>query len=89
MDSKQIKQVIEAAGNDEASIKKAAEALLTEAAVTKPGATVSTVHDDETFPYAGVKGTVVGLSEKGGGWVDVRYPDGTVVPLQANLLVTV
>lgn len=71
--------------SDESTIQEAASALLTEELTS--GDTVSSVHDDETFPYAGVKGIYIGDSDKGGGWANVRYADGTVVPIQRSLLV--
>lgn len=50
------------------------------------GDTVVSIHDDETFPYQGVQGKAKGPSAKGSGFIDVQFPDGTVVPLQASLL---
>ena len=82
MKPEQIKQIID----ESRTVEEAARRLLSEDEEFKAGETVVSVHDDETFPYQGVAGKVKGVSSKGGGWLDVVYPDSTVVPIQSNLL---
>lgn len=67
-----------------ASASKAAAIVLNEDFST--GSDV-VVLDDPTYPYAGLKGKVKGPSaNKGAGYLDVEFPNGNVVPLQASLL---
>jgi hypothetical protein len=47
------------------------------------------VVDDPAWPLQGVKGRVVGASNKGTGYTDVETPNGIVVPCQTSLLIKV
>jgi hypothetical protein len=67
---------------------RAANAILTEDEYVKSGDSVSPI-DDSVYPYEGQLGTVVGPSGKGTGFVDVRFANGTVVPMQSSLLIKV
>lgn len=68
------------------TIQEAANAILTESEdVTKPGATVGII-EDPTYPYSGAKAKVIGPSNKGGGFVDVEFENGTRFPVQSDLL---
>lgn len=69
---------------DKNAIKNAVNTLLSED--INSGDTVVNIDDDGAYPYQGVKGKCQGPSAKGSGFVDVRYPDGTVVPMQSSLL---
>jgi hypothetical protein len=65
-------------------IEEAVSNLLSDAGL-KVGAKVAVI-DDPTFPYAGQRGVVRKVNE---GMADVEFPNGTVVPLQISLLVTI
>ncbi len=82
MKDAQIKQIID----ESKTIEEAVRRLLSEDMEFKAGETVVSVHDSESFPYAGVAGKVKGPSAKGSGFIDVVYADSTVVPIQSNLL---
>jgi len=67
------------------SIQEAVNMLLEN--FVKAGDKVAIINDP-TYPCEGVTGKVKGVSAKGSGFVDVELPNGTVVPLQSSLLVT-
>lgn len=67
------------------SIQAAANLILSED--VNAGDTVAVI-DDPTYPFPGQKGRVVGPSAKGSGFVDVEMANGTKVPLQSSLLIT-
>jgi len=68
-----------------ASIKEAANRILSED--VNSGDTVAII-DDPTYAQPGVKAKVVGPSAKGSGFVDVELPNGTKLPVQSSLLIT-
>ena len=64
---------------------RAANAILTEDNYVSSGDKVSPI-DDSTYPYEGQVGTVVGPSDKGAGFINVRFENGTIVPIQSSLV---
>lgn len=84
--SDKIKAIIESTvenKNGSAAVQEAVNQLLGEE--IKPGDVVAPI-DDPSYPFQGVTGKVKGMSAKGSGFVDVVFPDGTVVPMQSSLL---
>ena len=71
----------------DSTIQEAVDMLLGGNAVNV-GSYVTTIADC-SYPYEGARGKVKGVSAKGSGWVDVEFADGTVVPLERNLLIPV
>lgn len=71
-----------------ATVREAANAILTEESYVNAGESVGVI-DDPTYPYPGQKGRVVGPSDKGGGWVDVEFANGVRVPIQSSLLLKI
>lgn len=67
------------------TFQEAANIILTEDAYVKAGETVAII-DDPTYPYSGQKAKVVGPADKGEGWVNVRFDNGTEFPVQSSLL---
>ena len=68
-----------------ASIREAANAILSEE--ISAGDSVAVI-DDPTYSLAGQKCRVIGPSAKGSGWVDVETANGTKMPVQSSLLIT-
>lgn len=68
-----------------ASVQEAANAILSEE--ISAGAQVAVI-DDPTYSLAGQKCRVVGPADKGAGWVNVETANGTVMPVQSSLLIT-
>lgn len=79
-----IAETLNSPAKGDAAIKSAVNELLSEDIGS--GDTVVSTDDDSTFPYQGIEGKCKGPSVKGSGFFDVEYPDGTVVPMQASLL---
>ncbi len=83
---KNIDQVIVEALR-ETSIKSAAGMILAED--VSSGDHVVSVDDKGVGGFAGVKGKVVGSSDKGSGFAEVEFESGTRVHLEKSLLVKV
>lgn len=47
--------------------------------------TAVAVTEDPTYPWSGQRGVTQGSLK--GGLIEVKFPNGTVIPLQANLLI--
>ncbi len=89
---KNIDQVINEAlkganSKNPASIREAANLILAED--VSSGDHVVSVDDKGIGGYAGIKGKVVGGSDKGSGFVDVEFESGVKVPLERSLLIKV
>lgn len=70
------------------TVQAAANAILTEEMHVSAGETVGII-DDPTYAYPAQKVRVIGPSNKGSGWVDVELINGTKVPVQSSLLLSV
>ena len=81
-----INEAVSQAAGDDASIQAATSRIME--GDVKPGSTVAII-DDPTYSAAGVKGKVKTAINLKTGTVDVELPGGSVVPMQASLLVPV
>jgi len=69
-----------------ATVTEAARRIIESPVDLSAGNSVAVI-DDPTFPASGQVGKVRGKSAKGEGFVDVELANGTVMPLQADLLI--
>ena len=70
---------------DPKSVHEAARKIIESGIELSSGNEVAVI-DDPSFPCPGQKGKVRGASAKGDGFVDVEFANGTVMPLQKDLL---
>lgn len=73
------------------SIQLAAKKLLESAIKFNVGDKVTLIDERGAHgcPYVGAVGTIKGQSNKGSGWYNVEFADGSVHPIQADLLVPI
>lgn len=71
---------------DSKTVETAVKRLMESAVNLSAGAKVAVV-DDPTYSMAGLQGTIKGPSAKGSGYVDVEFANGSVMPLQSDLLI--
>jgi hypothetical protein len=89
MKTEQIATIVEGVKlNDQKSAAAAAKKLVESIVDLKAGQSVAVI-DDPTYGQPGITGKIKGQSAKGSGFWDVELPNGTVVPMQSDLLLPV
>lgn len=69
------------------TFRQAARIILSESESVVAGGNEVAIIDDPTYPYSGQRARVVGPSDKGGGFVEVEFANGTRFPVQSDLLI--
>ncbi len=92
MNTEQIKSIVDQVDlKNPKSVDAAAKKLMESAIDLSAGTKVTLVGEEGAHgcPNVGAVGKIKGTSGKGAGWYDVEFADGSVHPVQADLLVPI